>query len=97
MGDFEEILGCFLFGVVFELEFFVGAEEVFEVFVETEFHHGLFHEGFLDGLVMLVVDVFANQIGQFGTLLGATELRLVEGVLVGVQVLLFFDHVGYLK
>ncbi len=90
----KEILGCFLFLVFLELGFFEGAEEVFEVFVKTKFHHRLFHEGFFDSLIMLVVDVLANQIGQFGAFLGTFELSIVERVLVGVQILLFFDHVG---
>ena len=42
---------------------------------------------------MLVVDVFSNQVSQFRTLFGTSELSLVEGVLVGMEVLLFFDHV----
>lgn len=42
---------------------------------------------------MLVVDVFADQVSQFRTFFGTSELSLVEGVLVGMEVLLFFDHV----
>ena len=42
---------------------------------------------------MLVVDIFANEVGQLWALFCAVNFRVSEAKLVGMEVLLFFDHV----
>ena len=93
LSDFEEILWCFFFNdFVLIVCFFVSAEQVLEILVEAHLHHGLFHQSFLDGLIMLVVDILSDEISQLRAFFCASELGLIKSVLVWMEVLLFFDH-----
>ena len=54
-------------------------EDMFKIFIKTDFEQGLFEECSFDGLVLLEVNVFPDDIG-----------KLV--VRVRIDILLFFNH-----